>query len=62
MDFREKIGGEDRIMAYCHSLAVAGGKKLAGRWGEKGLVIDTDQGELTAAMVSSPSLVCRGSC
>lgn len=38
-------------MSYCHSLAVAGGERLKARWGE-GTVMDNDQGELTAAMVS----------
>lgn len=48
--FREEIGGEDRIIAYNHSLAVAGGKRLAKRWGTQ--VMDNANGEYTACMVN----------
>ncbi|KAL1412461.1 hypothetical protein Q8F55_000206 [Vanrija albida] len=48
--FRKKIGGEDRIIAYNHSLAVAGGKRLAKRWNT--VLMENDAGELTAAMVN----------
>ncbi|BEI83739.1 hypothetical protein CcaverHIS002_0403430 [Cutaneotrichosporon cavernicola] len=48
INFRQDIGGEDRIIAYNHSLAVAGGKRLAKRWGTR--FMDNDKGELTACM------------
>lgn len=48
--FRKDIGGEERIMAYCHDLAVKGGKRLAKRW--KTEVMDNDAGELTKCMVN----------
>jgi hypothetical protein len=41
-------------MAYCHALAVAGGKRLTQRWGGSSVVMDTADGELTSAMVSHP--------
>ncbi|ORY28005.1 pyridoxal phosphate-dependent transferase [Naematelia encephala] len=50
LEFREHIGGEDRIMEYCHSVAVQGGKKLAKRWGT--LIMENEEGTLTAAMVN----------
>ncbi|GMK58918.1 hypothetical protein CspeluHIS016_0603600 [Cutaneotrichosporon spelunceum] len=50
LKFRESIGGEDRIIAYNHSLAVAGGKRLAKRWGTR--FMDNDKGELTACMAN----------
>lgn len=55
LDFRKEIGGEDRIIAYNHALAVAGGKRLAERWGGERVVMETPEGELTAAMVRSKS-------
>lgn len=48
-------------MAYCHSLAVAGGERLIKRWGDKASVVETEQGELTAAMVSLITLPPRRS-
>nr|XP_018259566.1 uncharacterized protein I303_07634 [Kwoniella dejecticola CBS 10117]OBR81724.1 hypothetical protein I303_07634 [Kwoniella dejecticola CBS 10117] len=50
IDFRRSIGGEQRIMKYCHTLAVQGGKRLRKVWGTQ--VMDTPNGELTAAMVN----------
>lgn len=29
LDFREWLGGEAKINAYCHALALAGGQRLA---------------------------------
>ncbi|KAI9633417.1 pyridoxal phosphate-dependent transferase [Dioszegia hungarica] len=52
LDFRKEIGGEDRIIAYNHALAVAGGKRLAERWGGERVVMETPEGELTAAMLN----------
>ncbi|GFZ51325.1 LOW QUALITY PROTEIN: hypothetical protein JCM24511_09085 [Saitozyma sp. JCM 24511] len=48
--FRKEIGGEDRIMDYCHTLAIEGGKRLRRRWGT--IVMDLPQHSLTAAMVN----------
>ncbi|WWD07144.1 hypothetical protein V865_005241 [Kwoniella europaea PYCC6329] len=50
IEFRKSIGGEKRIMQYCHTLAVQGGKRLRKKWGTE--VMDTPKGELTAAMVN----------
>ncbi|WWC92518.1 uncharacterized protein L201_007477 [Kwoniella dendrophila CBS 6074] len=50
LEFRRSIGGEKRIMRYCHSLAVQGGKRLRKKWGTE--IMDTPKGELTAAMVN----------
>lgn len=51
--WREEIGGEERIMKYCHSLAVQGGRRLRKLWGTDIIEnADLGQGELTAAMVS----------
>ena len=51
LDFRQWIGGEAAINDYCHSLAVNGGKLLAGFLGTS--VMDED-GSLTSHMVTSP--------
>ncbi|WVO18164.1 hypothetical protein L204_105867 [Cryptococcus depauperatus] len=48
MKFREKIGGEKRIMQYCHTLAVEGGKRVANKWQTD--IMDTPSNELTVAM------------
>ncbi|EIW69330.1 hypothetical protein TREMEDRAFT_43923 [Tremella mesenterica DSM 1558] len=50
LDFREEIGGEERIMEYCHTLAVEGGKRIAERWETE--VMDIPGDILTAAMVN----------
>ncbi|KAK4684179.1 hercynylcysteine S-oxide lyase, partial [Tremellales sp. Uapishka_1] len=48
--FRKSIGGEERIMKYCHSLAVAGGKRVAKILGTD--VIENEERNLTACMVN----------
>jgi hypothetical protein len=48
LEFREWLGGEDKINAYCHSLALTGGKHLAEVLGTT--VMDED-GDMTANMV-----------
>lgn len=48
MDFREAIGGEQKIQAYCHDIARAGGKKMAEILGTR-LIDEEDQ--FTACMV-----------
>ncbi|KAI5451918.1 hypothetical protein NCC49_001219 [Naganishia albida] len=50
LDFRDFLGGEERITEYCHNLAVAGGRKAAEILGTA--VVETDKGELTANMVN----------
>ncbi|KDQ57332.1 hypothetical protein JAAARDRAFT_35958 [Jaapia argillacea MUCL 33604] len=50
LDFRKWIGGEEKINAYCHNLAVAGGKRLAEILGTS--VMENDKGELTVNMVN----------
>ncbi|KAF8134918.1 pyridoxal phosphate-dependent transferase [Boletus edulis] len=49
IDFREWLGGEHKINAYTHALAIAGGKHLAERLGTD--VMDPD-GEFTLNMVN----------
>lgn len=51
LEFREWLGGERKINAYCHDLALDGGRKLAELLGTS--VLDQD-GEFTANMVRSP--------
>lgn len=66
LDFREEIGGEERIMAYCNALAKTGGKRLNKRW--RGCWMENEHEELTAAMVSEHSrgigrtLIIRSTC
>jgi hercynylcysteine S-oxide lyase len=48
LDFREWLGGEEKINAYCHSLALSGGKRLAEVLGTR--VMD-EVGDMTANMV-----------
>ncbi|KAJ3207274.1 hypothetical protein HDU67_007583 [Dinochytrium kinnereticum] len=36
--FRRWVGGEERIMKYCHDLAVDGGRRVAEMWGTKVLL------------------------
>lgn len=50
LDFRESIGGEQKINEYCHSLALQGGRRLAEVLGTR--VLD-ETGEFTANMVSN---------
>lgn len=47
--FRRWIGGEAKIDAYCHDLAIKGGKKLAEIFGTS--VLDPE-GDLTLHMVN----------
>ncbi|KAF8075269.1 pyridoxal phosphate-dependent transferase [Lyophyllum atratum] len=49
IDFRNWLGGEHKINAYCHDLALKGGKRLAEILGTQ--VMDPD-GELTLNMVN----------
>ncbi|THH11024.1 hypothetical protein EW145_g930 [Phellinidium pouzarii] len=49
LDFREWLGGEEKINEYCHNLALTGGKRLAEILGTS--VID-ENGEFTANMVN----------
>ncbi|GBE88395.1 Hercynylcysteine sulfoxide lyase [Sparassis crispa] len=49
LDFREWLGGEAKINAYCHDLAVKGGQRLAEVLGTK--VMD-ESGELTLNMTN----------
>lgn len=49
LDFRNWLGGEHKINAYCHDLALKGGKRLAEVLGTR--VMDPD-GELTLNMVN----------
>ncbi|CAE6475772.1 unnamed protein product [Rhizoctonia solani] len=50
LDFREAIGGEEKINDYCHSLAVKGGAQLAKIL--KTRVMETEGKELTVNMVN----------
>lgn len=51
IDFREAIGGEEKIRDYCHSLAIKGGATMARVLNTR--VMENDEKELTANMVSS---------
>ena len=53
--FREWIGGAAKIYAYCHDLAVKGGRMLADKFGTR--LMDED-GEFTAQMVSNDLPTC----
>jgi hypothetical protein len=60
LDFREYIGGEEKINAYCRKLAKDGGKRLAEildtnvmEW----VSTETGEDELTLSMVRSLALV-----
>ena len=53
MDFRKWLGGEGAINAYCHKLALDGGKRLAEILGTTTL---DKTGEFTLNMVSSSSI------
>lgn len=49
LDFRERIGGEERIQSYCHDLACKGGARMAEILGTE--LLDKDH-LLTACMVN----------
>ncbi|PPQ95574.1 hypothetical protein CVT26_008602 [Gymnopilus dilepis] len=49
LEFREWMGGEEKINAYCHDLAIEGGKRLAEVLGTR--VMDPE-GDLTLNMVN----------
>lgn len=52
LEFREWLGGEDKINGYCHDMAVRGGAHLAATFGTR--VLD-ETGEFTLNMV----LLCQ---
>ena len=52
LQFRNWLGGEAKINAYCHDMAVKGGKRLAEILGTR--VMDPE-GDLTLNMVRLPS-------
>ncbi|OXH22779.1 hypothetical protein J008_06257 [Cryptococcus neoformans] len=52
IEFRKSIGGEQRIMDYCQSLAIEGGKRLKKKWGPLTCIMDTKPASLTVAMVN----------
>ena len=58
VDFREWLGGEVRINAYCRDLALKGGQRLAEIFGTETMDKTTNH-ELTLNMVRSP-LTPRG--
>ena len=49
LKFREWVGGEEKINDYCHSLAIAGGKRMAELLGTR--IMDNEDFELTRNMV-----------
>jgi len=51
LDFRLWLGGEDKISAYCHSVALKGGKRLAEILGTE-VMHGKDDDELTLNMVN----------
>lgn len=58
LQFRELLGGEERINAYCHALAVAGGKRLQEILGTRQM--DQTHGHIwTANMVSITRRACE---
>ena len=48
LEYRQWLGGEHKINAYCHNLAVEGGKRLAELWGTR---LMDPTGEFTLNMV-----------
>jgi len=50
--FRSYIGGEQKIISYCHSLAIEGGKALAEVMGTSVMDSDETEGQLIASMVN----------
>ncbi|KAJ7492082.1 PLP-dependent transferase [Mycena latifolia] len=51
LDFRQWLGGEDKINAYCRQMALQGSKRLAQILGTTGTVMDPT-GEMTLNMVN----------
>lgn len=51
LDFRVACGGEERITAYCHDLAVRGGELVANILGTSVMKNAPGEGELIANMV-----------
>ncbi|KAJ6601260.1 pyridoxal phosphate-dependent transferase [Mycena vulgaris] len=51
LDFRQWLGGEDRINKYCRELAAQGSKRLAQMLGTSGMVL-APTGEMTLNMVN----------
>ncbi|KAJ7161876.1 pyridoxal phosphate-dependent transferase [Mycena crocata] len=52
LDFRTSIGGEEKIITYCHELAIAGGKRLAEILQTQVMDSEEHSGELIASMVN----------
>ncbi|KAG6877701.1 hypothetical protein C0993_004911, partial [Termitomyces sp. T159_Od127] len=52
LDFRSKIGGEKRIIDYCHALAVNGGRRVAEILGTQVMDMPETSGELIGTMVN----------
>ncbi|KAI8344093.1 pyridoxal phosphate-dependent transferase [Chlamydoabsidia padenii] len=50
LEYRQTLGGEEKIQSYCHQLAVEGGQLAAEILGTD--VMENDQGTLTVAMVN----------
>ncbi|GAA99426.1 uncharacterized protein L969DRAFT_86671 [Mixia osmundae IAM 14324] len=50
LDFREMLGGEQRIQTYTHGLAMRGGRRMAEILGTE--VLENEEGTLTASMVN----------
>ena len=51
--FRHYLGGEERILTYCHNLAVAAGEYLAAAWGTNLLVPATMSGFMINVILPS---------
>ena len=54
LDFRTFCGGEERINAYCHALAIDGGEEVARILGTETMRNKAGEGELVANMVCFP--------
>ncbi|KAG6915160.1 hypothetical protein DXG01_012955 [Tephrocybe rancida] len=52
LDFRERIGGEERIIDYCHNLALVGGRRVAEILGTEVMEMPEAPGELIGTMVN----------
>lgn len=50
LDFRESLGGEEAIHAYCNKLARQGGELVAKKWGTH--MIENEEETLTVAMAN----------
>ncbi|OZJ03109.1 hypothetical protein BZG36_03374 [Bifiguratus adelaidae] len=48
LEYRKKIGGEERIQTYCHDLAIRGAQYLSKLFGTR--YIENEEGTLTASM------------